>query len=170
MAGIFLSVTLIFYAGIGVYANRRCGMEYYVPAAYPSGLQRHGDCCRLDECRFVYQQWRAVVFAGLFRAGDPGGLAYVLGWTEGFCLVAPSGGPLCAACVYIRCLIFGPLWRTLAEVDCGLRSGPVLVYYVVAQIYGVGLITSRLTGIHFEIGILLGLGGVGVFFPGECAQ
>jgi cation/acetate symporter len=32
--------------------------------------------------------------------------------------------------------------------------------YVVAQIYGVGLITSRLTGVHFEIGILLGLGGV----------
>ena len=32
--------------------------------------------------------------------------------------------------------------------------------YVVAQIYGVGLITSRLTGVQFEIGILLGLGGV----------
>jgi cation/acetate symporter len=32
--------------------------------------------------------------------------------------------------------------------------------YVVAQIYGVGLITSRITGVHFEIGILLGLGGV----------
>ena len=31
---------------------------------------------------------------------------------------------------------------------------------MVAQIYGVGLITSRLTGMHFEIGILLGLGGV----------
>jgi len=32
--------------------------------------------------------------------------------------------------------------------------------YVVAQLYGVGLITSRLTGVHFEIGILLALGGV----------
>jgi cation/acetate symporter len=32
--------------------------------------------------------------------------------------------------------------------------------YVVAQIYGVGLITSRLTGVQFEVGILLGLGGV----------
>ena len=32
--------------------------------------------------------------------------------------------------------------------------------YVVAQIYGVGLITSRLTGVQFEIGILVGLGGV----------
>jgi cation/acetate symporter len=32
--------------------------------------------------------------------------------------------------------------------------------YVVAQIYGVGLITSRLTGFTFEIGVFLGLGGI----------
>ena len=31
---------------------------------------------------------------------------------------------------------------------------------MVAQIYGVGLIASRLTGVQFEIGIMLGLGGV----------
>jgi cation/acetate symporter len=31
---------------------------------------------------------------------------------------------------------------------------------VVAQIYGVGLITSRLTGVQFELGIFLGLGGI----------
>jgi cation/acetate symporter len=32
--------------------------------------------------------------------------------------------------------------------------------YVVAQIYGVGLITSRLTGVAFELGMFLGLGGI----------
>jgi cation/acetate symporter len=32
--------------------------------------------------------------------------------------------------------------------------------YVVAQIYGVGLITTRLTGVAFELGIFLGLGGI----------
>jgi cation/acetate symporter len=32
--------------------------------------------------------------------------------------------------------------------------------YVVAQIYGVGLITTRLTGVSFEMGIFLGLGGI----------
>jgi cation/acetate symporter len=31
---------------------------------------------------------------------------------------------------------------------------------VVAQIYGVGLITTRLTGVAFELGIFLGLGGI----------
>src|SRR5690606_15708330 len=32
--------------------------------------------------------------------------------------------------------------------------------YVVAQIYGVGIITARLTGVAFELGIFLGLGGI----------
>ena len=32
--------------------------------------------------------------------------------------------------------------------------------YVVAQIYAIGLITSHLTGMAFEIGIILGLGGI----------
>ncbi|MGC8030537.1 sodium:solute symporter family transporter, partial [Salmonella enterica] len=32
--------------------------------------------------------------------------------------------------------------------------------YVVAQIYGVGLITSRFTGIDFSIGIFLGLASI----------
>ena len=31
---------------------------------------------------------------------------------------------------------------------------------MVAQIYGVGLITTRLTGVEFELGIFLGLGGI----------
>jgi cation/acetate symporter len=30
----------------------------------------------------------------------------------------------------------------------------------VAQIYGVGLITTRLSGLAFEIGIFVGLGGI----------
>ena len=32
--------------------------------------------------------------------------------------------------------------------------------YVVAQIYGVGLITTRLTGVTFEVGVFLGLAGI----------
>src|SRR5207237_7023212 len=32
--------------------------------------------------------------------------------------------------------------------------------YVVAQIYGVGLITSRFTGFAFEVGVYVGLGGI----------
>lgn len=52
---------------------------------------------------------------------------------------------------------FGGSWpRIIAALSAVLCS----FTYVVAQIYGVGLIASRLTGVQFEIGIMLGLGGV----------
>ncbi len=52
---------------------------------------------------------------------------------------------------------FGGRWpRTIAAIASIVCS----FTYVVAQIYGVGLIASRLTGVQFEIGIMLGLGGV----------
>ena len=93
---------------------------------------------------------------------QPGGLAYVLGWTGGFCLVGLLIAP------YLRSMNlytlpdyfdqrYGGRWpriiAALASVLCSFT-------YVVAQIYGIGLIASRLTGVQFEIGILLGLGGV----------
>jgi len=100
---------------------------------------------------------------GFSGAGSsPGGLVYVLGWTGGFCLVALLVAP------HLRKMNlytvpdffgsrFGGRWPRIiaawAAVLCSFT-------YVVAQIYGVGLITSRLTGVQFEIGILLGLGGV----------
>ena len=47
-----------------------------------------------------------------------------------------------------------PVFAALAAVLCSFT-------YVVAQIYGVGLIASRLTGVQFEIGIMLvGAGGL----------
>jgi cation/acetate symporter len=86
----------------------------------------------------------------------------VLGWTGGFCLVALLVAPhlrklgLYTVPDYFD-LRFGGRWPRLiaafAAVLCSFT-------YVVAQIYGVGLIASRLTGVQFEIGILLGLGGV----------
>jgi len=94
--------------------------------------------------------------------GQAGGLAYLLGWTGGFCLVALLIAPHLRAMglytvpdfFHVR---FGGRWpriiAALAAVLCSFT-------YVVAQIYGVGLIASRLTGVQFEIGIMLGLGGV----------
>ena len=93
---------------------------------------------------------------------QPGGLAYILGWTGGFCLVALLIAPklrsmdLYTVPDYFG-MRFGGRWprliAALAAILCSFT-------YVVAQIYGVGLITSSLIGVQFEIGILLGLGGV----------
>jgi cation/acetate symporter len=164
VAGLFLSVTLILYAVIGVYGRTADAAEYYVagrrvPAMY-NGMATAADW--MSAASFI------SLAGGLYLQGfsgssnQPGGLAYVLGWTGGFCLVALLVAP------YLRrmklytvpdyfAVRFGGRWprmiAALAAVLCSFT-------YVVAQIYGVGLITSRLTGVHFEIGILLGLGGV----------
>jgi cation/acetate symporter len=85
-----------------------------------------------------------------------------MGWTGGFCLVALLIAPhLRAMNLYTLpdffSQRFGGRWPRLlaawAAILCSFT-------YVVAQIYGIGLIASRLTGVQFEIGILLGLGGV----------
>ncbi len=164
VAGIFLSATLVMYAVIGVYGRTADASEYYVagrrvPAVY-NGMATAADW--MSAASFISMAGGLYLQGYSGTSGQAGGLAYVLGWTGGFCLVALLVAP------YLRRLRiytvpdyfavrFGGRWprmiAALAAVLCSFT-------YVVAQIYGVGLITSRLTGVHFEIGILLGLGGV----------
>ena len=164
IAGIFLSLTLVMYAAIGVYGRTANADEYYVagrriPAMY-NGMATAADW--MSAASFISLSG-GLYLQGFSGIGDqPGGLAFVLGWTGGFCLVALLVAP------YLRkldlytlpdyfALRYGGRWpRRIAAAAAILCS----FTYVVAQIYGVGLITSRLTGLHFEIGILLGLGGV----------
>lgn len=164
VAGIFLSTTLVLYAVIGVVGRTADANEYYVagrrvPAMY-NGMATAADW--MSAASFISMAGGLYLQGFSGAGGQPGGLAYVLGWTGGFCLVALLVAP------YLRrmrlytvpdyfAVRFGGRWpRMLAAVAAVLCS----FTYVVAQIYGVGLITSRLTGVHFEIGILLGLGGV----------
>jgi cation/acetate symporter len=161
---IFLVFTIAVYAVIGIYSRTTDADEYYVagrriPAMY-NGMAAAADW--MSAASFI------SLAGGLYLQGfsgseaQPGGLAYILGWTGGFCLVALLIAP------HLRKLglytvpdyfdrRFGGRWpRRIAAISAVLCS----FTYVVAQIYGVGLITSRLTGVQFEIGIMLGLGGV----------
>jgi len=164
VAGIFLSATLVMYAVIGVYGRTADASEYYVagrriPAVY-NGMATAADW--MSAASFISMAGGLYLQGFSGSGSQAGGLAYVMGWTGGFCLVALLVAP------YLRrmrlytvpdffAMRFGGRWprmiAALAAVLCSFT-------YVVAQIYGVGLITSRLTGVHFEIGILLGLGGV----------
>ncbi len=164
VAGIFLSASLVLYAVMGVYGRTADATEYYVagrriPAVY-NGMATAADW--MSAASFISMAGGLYLQGYSGTGAQAGGLAYVLGWTGGFCLVALLVAP------YLRRLRlftvpdyfahrFGGRWprliAALAAVLCSFT-------YVVAQIYGVGLITSRLTGVHFEIGILLGLGGV----------
>ena len=164
VAGVFLAFTLILYAIIGVYGRTADANEYYVagrriPAVY-NGMATAADW--MSAASFISLAGGLYLQGFSGAGGQAGGLAYILGWTGGFCLVAMLVAP------YLRklglytvpdyfALRFGGRWpRLIAAVAAILVS----FTYVVAQIYGVGLITSRITGVHFEIGILLGLGGV----------
>lgn len=161
---IFLFLTVMVYAGIGVYARTSDPDEYYVagrriPPFY-NGMAAAADW--MSAASFISLSGALYLqgFGGV--PGQAGGLAYLLGWTGGFCLVAMLIAPhLRAMRLYTVPDFFqqrfGGRWpriiAALATVLCSFT-------YVVAQIYGVGLIASRLTGVQFEIGIMLGLGGV----------
>lgn len=164
VGAIFLFATVCLYAAIGIYGRTSDADQYYVagrsvPAVY-NGMATAADW--MSAASFISMAGGLYLqgFSGV--DGQPGGLVYVLGWTGGFCLVALWVAP------YLRRMRlytipdyfgvrFGGRWpRMIAAFAAVLCS----FTYVVAQIYGVGLITSRLTGVQFEIGILLGLGGV----------
>ena len=161
---IFMFSTVMVYAGIGIYGRTTDPEEYYVagrriPPMF-NGMAAAADW--MSAASFI------SLAGGLYLQGfsgtdaQPGGLAYVLGWTGGFCLVALLVAPhlrklnLYTVPDYFS-VRFGGRWpRVIAAFSAVVCS----FTYVVAQIYGIGLIASRLTGVQFEIGILLGLGGV----------
>ena len=154
---IFLLFTIGLYAGIGIMSRTSDAVEYYVagrrvPAFY-NGMATAAD-------------WMsAATFIGLggtLYLSGYGGLAFVMGWTGGFCLVALFLAPYLRKFGQFTVPDFlgerygGHLPRLIGVLAATLCS----FTYVVAQISGVGLITARLTGVSFELGIFLGLGGI----------
>jgi len=161
---ILLFSTVMIYALIGISGRTTDADEYYVagrriPAMY-NGMATAADW--MSAASFISLAGALYLqgFAG--NGQQPGGLAYIMGWTGGFVLVAILIAPqLRRMQIYTLPDFFehryGGRWpRILAAWAAVLCS----FTYVVAQIYGIGLIASRLTGVQFEIGILLGLGGV----------
>jgi cation/acetate symporter len=157
IAAAFLLLPVLLYASIGLACRTVEASQYFVagrsvPALY-NGLAIGAD-------------WMSVAsfmgLAGLLYANGFGGLAYVLGWTGGFCLIAFFIAPHLRQAGhytipdYLAVRYGGQLPRAVGLI---VTAGCSLMY-VVAQIYGVGLITSRLTGLGFEMGVIVGLGGV----------
>ncbi len=154
---IFLAATILLYAGIGFMAKTADVSEYYVAGrrvpAFFNGMATGADW--MSAASFIGM-------AGTLYATGYDGLAFVMGWTGGYCLVALFLAP------YLR--KFGQF--TIPDF-LGARFGghiPRLIgviaavicsfTYVIAQIYGVGLITARFTGLEFEIGVFVGLAGI----------
>ena len=153
----FLLATIGLYAGIGIMSRTNDAAEYYVagrrvPAVY-NGMATGADW--MSAASFIGM-------AGTLYLTGYAGLAFIMGWTGGYCLVALFLAPYMRKFGQFTVPDFlgerygGNLPRFIGIVAAILCS----FTYVVAQIYGVGLITSRLTGVAFELGIFLGLGGI----------
>jgi cation/acetate symporter len=154
---IFLIATVLLYAGIGVMSRTSDANEYYVagrrvPAVY-NGMATGADW--MSAASFIGM-------AGTLYLTGFGGLAFILGWTGGYVLVALFLAPFLRKFGQFTIPDFlgaryeGNLPRFIGIVAAILCS----FTYVVAQIYGVGLITARLSGIDFLYGVFVGLGGI----------
>ena len=154
---VFLLATVALYAAIGLITRTTDAAEYFVagrrvPAFY-NGMATAADW--MSAASFIG-------VAGTLYLTGYGGLAYILGWTGGFCLVALLLAP------YLRKFgrytipdFLGARFEGHLPRFIGLAAAIVCSFtYVVAQIYGVGLITSELSGLAFEIGVFVGLGGI----------
>jgi cation/acetate symporter len=153
----FLLATILLYAVIGVMSRTADVSEYYVagrrvPALF-NGMATGADW--MSAASFI------GMAGSLYLLGYDG-LAFIMGWTGGYCLVALFLAP------YLR--KFGQF--TIPDF-LGARYGghiPRMIgmfcailcsfTYVVAQIYGVGIITTRFTGVDFQVGVFLGLAGI----------
>jgi cation/acetate symporter len=154
---LFLAGTVLLYAGIGVMSRTNDAAEYYVagrrvPAMY-NGMATGADW--MSAASFIGM-------AGTLYLTGFGGLAFILGWTGGYCLVALFLAPYLRKFGqftipdFLGARFEGNLPRIIGVVGAILCS----FTYVVAQVYGVGLITTRLTGLAFEVGIFAGLAGI----------
>jgi cation/acetate symporter len=154
---IFLAATIGLYAGIGIMSRTADVAEYYVAGrkvpAFFNGMATGADW--MSAASFIGM-------AGTLYLTGYDGLAFIMGWTGGYVLVALFLAPYLRKFGQFTIPDFlgarygGNLPRTIGVIAAIICS----FTYVIAQIYGVGLITSRFTGLEFGVGVFVGLAGI----------
>ncbi|MBI5649615.1 MAG: cation acetate symporter [Chloroflexi bacterium] len=153
----FILLTMGLYATIGIMSRTKVLDEYYVAGrrvpAFANGMATGADW--MSAASFISM-------AGSLWVLGYDGLAYIMGWTGGYVLLA---------------LLFAPYLRKFGQFTIpdfvGARFGGnkargvaavaaiiVSFTYVTAQVTGVGLIMSRFIGVPYELGVVIGLSGV----------
>jgi cation/acetate symporter len=154
---IFMLATFGLYTGIGILSRTTDITEYYVagrrvPAMF-NGMASAADW--MSAASFIG-------LAGTLYLSGYDGLAFVLGWTGGYVLVGLLLAPYLRKFGqftipdFIGARYGGNIARTVAVLAAILAS----FTYVVAQIYGVGLISSRFLGMDFNTGVFVGVAGI----------
>jgi len=160
---LFMFATVALYAIIGVICRTSSVTEYYVagrrvPAMF-NGMATAADW--ISAASFI------SLAGGLYLQGFDG-LAFIMGWTGGFVLVALLIAPYLRKFAqytvpdFLAARYGGGAGGRGAAVRAMAAGATILVSftYVVAQIYAVGLIASRFTGVDFSVGIFLGLASI----------
>ena len=154
---LFLMFTLVIYAFIGVLSRTMAVDAYYVagrsvPPVF-NGMATAADW--MSGASFV------AMAGGIFMAGY-GYMAFIVGWTGGYILVATLMAPYLRkfGCYtvpdFIGTRYGGKLTRFCAIVVLVVAS----FTYVTAQITATGTIAARAFQIPFEAGVWLGLAGI----------
>jgi cation/acetate symporter len=154
---IFMGLSLGIYVVIGIITRTSEADQYYVagrgvPAFY-NGMATGSDW--MSAASFISM-------GGALSAQGFGGLAYVMGWTGGYLLLAVFLGP------YLRQYgkytipdFLGSRYQGNTARIIGVVAAILASFtYLIAQVTGVGLIVSRFIGLDFNIGVFVGLIGV----------
>jgi cation/acetate symporter len=153
----FVFLTIAVYAYIGIISRTQMVAEYYVagrrvPALY-NGMATGSDW--MSAASFIGM-------AGSLYALGYGGLAFILGWTGGYMLVAILLAPYLrkfgqyTVPDFLGARFGGNVARSVGVVVLITAS----FVYVVAQIVGVGIITQRFLDVSFGVAVFIGLAGI----------
>jgi cation/acetate symporter len=153
----YMGITIGLYAVIGISSRTAKISEYYVagrsvPALF-NGMATGSDW--MSAASFIGM-------AGTIFGLGYDGLAYIMGWTGGYVLLAVFLGP------YLRKFgqftipdFLGARYGGHAARSIGILAAIIASFtYLIAQVTGVGIIMSRFLGLDFKIGVFVGLGGI----------
>jgi len=154
---IFMGLSLGIYIVIGILTRTSDADQYYVagrgvPAIY-NGMATGSDW--MSAASFISM-------AGTLSVQGFSGLAYVMGWTGGYLLLAVFLGPyLRQFGAYTIPDFLGARYGGNAARLVGVFAAILCSFtYLIAQVTGVGLIVSRFIGLDFNVGVFVGLIGV----------
>ena len=154
---LFMALSLAIYVVIGVLTRTSNPDQYYVagrnvPAFY-NGMATGSDW--MSAASFISM-------AGALSIQGFSGLAYVMGWTGGYLLLAVFLGPYLRqfGAYTIPDFLGARYGGNTARVIGVVAAIACSLMYLIAQVTGVGFIVARFIGIDFNVGVFLGLIGV----------
>ena len=155
---LFVAFTVVIYALIGVLSRTMDSGQYYVagreevPAVF-NGMATAADW--MSGASFI------AMAGGIYLKGYPY-MAFLVGWTGGYVLVASLIAPFLRkfGCYTVPDFIGTRYGGNLARLCAVVILVVASFTYVTAQITGTGIVASRALQIPFELGVWIGLAGI----------